>query len=165
MENPTNIESMENKKEAKIILGFPGIGKTTLFNNEHKLKFLDSDSTNFSWENKEKTVRHSNWPQNYIDHILEEQDEVDAIFVSSHDVVRDALTKAGINYFLVYPSLEMKDEYIQRYRNRGSNEKFVRLLEQNYEKWVQELMNQQGCTHIVLQPGQYLSDVMNRILK
>lgn len=158
-------ESIERYKEAVIVSGFPGIGKTTLFNNEEDLVLLDSDSTNFSWADEKKTVRHENWPQNYIEHLTGKRGEADAVFVSSHDVVREALVKAGIPFVLVYPSLNMKDEYIQRYKDRGSNEKFVQLLEQNYEKWIEELMKQEGCTHIVLQPGEYLSDVMARILK
>lgn len=162
MEGSTNLE---RHREAKVISGFPGIGKTTLFNAENELEFLDSDSTNFSWEDKEKTKRNQNWPQNYIEHLSEKKSQADAVFVSSHDAVRNALRQSGIPFVLVYPSLEMKEEYIQRYKDRGSNEKFIQLLDQNYEKWIEELMRQDGCTHIVLQPGEYLSDVMDRILK
>ena len=71
---------------------------------------------------------------------------------------------AEIPFTLVYPSLEMKDEYIQRYINRGSNEQFVTLLKANYESWIQELMMQTNCKHVVLETGQYLSDVMKDIL-
>jgi len=161
-----NIRDTENKEKIKraiIISGFPGVGKTTLWNRKEKLKVMDSDSTDFSWANTEKTIRNPNWPQNYIEHILEKSEDADLILVSSHDTVRDALVRAGIKFVLVYPSLEMKDEYIQRYKDRGSNEKFVNLLQENYEKWITELMSQTGCKHVVLQPGQYLSDVIDQI--
>jgi len=156
-------ENKEIIKRATIICGFPGIGKTTLWNRKEELKILDSDSTDFSWADASKTTRNSDWPKNYIEYIREKSEEADIILVSSHDTVRDALVKAGITFVLVYPSLEMKGEYIQRYRDRGSSEKFIRLLEENYEKWVGELMSQTGCRHVVLQPGQYLSDVIDQV--
>ncbi len=128
------------------------------------MEVLDSDSTNFSWSDETKTQRNPEWPQNYITHIQENRDTSDLLLVSSHDVVRTALVEAGIPFTLVYPSLDMKDEYIQRYIQRGNNESFVALLEANYEKWITELMAQQGCTHVVLKSGEYLSDVLNQLL-
>lgn len=153
----------EQVRAAVIVCGFPGVGKTSLFTAETELKILDSDSTNFSWSDETKTQRNPEWPQNYIAHIQENRDASDILLVSSHDVVRTALVEAGIPFILVYPSLDMKDEYIQRYIQRGSNESFVALLKAHYEKWIAELMEQRGCTHVVLQSGQYLSDVVNQL--
>lgn len=154
---------IEQRKNAVIISGFPGIGKTSLFGRAGERIVLDSDSSNFSWADETKSERNSNWPQNYVDHIEENKDKADVILVSSHDVVRNALTNAGVAFTLVYPGLEMKQEYIQRYKDRGSDEKFVKLLEANYESWVKELMAQKGCKHVVLKQGQYLSDVMDQV--
>ena len=160
-----NLESAENYVvSAVVVCGFPGVGKTSLFSSETELKILDSDSTTFSWSDETKTRRNPDWPKNYIAHIQDTRDSSDLVLVSSHDVVRTALVEAGIPFILVYPSLDMKDEYIQRYIQRGSNESFVALLEANYEKWITELMAQQGCTHVVLKSGQYLSDVVNQLL-
>lgn len=154
----------EQVKMAVVVCGFPGVGKTSLFFAENELTILDSDSTNFSWSDETKTQRNPEWPQNYIAHIQDAKDSSDLVLVSSHDVVRTALAEAGIPFILVYPSLDMKAEYIQRYIQRGSNESFIALLEANYEKWITELMAQQGCTHMVLQSGQYLSDILNQLL-
>ena len=145
-----------------IISGFPGVGKTTLFNKAGELRILDSDSSNFSWS--DKGVRNPNWPQNYIDHIKDQRDTADVILVSSHDVIRKALAESGIPFTLVYPLLEMKDEHIQRYKNRESDEQLVTLLEKNYEKWIPELMDQEGCKHVVLQSGEYLADVIEDLV-
>ena len=49
--------------KTKIIAGFPGIGKSYVF-NQRKYKCLDSDSSLFSWI--EKGVRHPDFPNNYI---------------------------------------------------------------------------------------------------
>lgn len=122
---------------------------------------IDSDPSQFSWSDKEKGIRNPNWPQNYIEHINDQRGRADVVLLSSHDVVRNALVESGIPFTLMYPSLRMKDEYIQRYKSRGSDEQFIKLLEENYENWILELMTQEGCNHIVLQPGQHLADVID----
>lgn len=155
-------EVKEKPRRAAIISGFPGIGKTAFSGKNGSLKILDSDSSQFSWNKKGK--RNPEWPNNYLDHIRENLTEADVILVSTNDAVRSALKDAGIRFVLVYPSLEMKEEYIERYISRGSDQKFVELLRKNYETWIQELMAQTGCRHVVLESGQYLSDVMLEIL-
>jgi hypothetical protein len=146
--------------KTRIISGFPGVGKSTLFGQPGNLTVLDSDSSKFSWANEAGRIRHPEWPTNYIDHIRENQGRVDMILVSSHDVVRNALVEAGIEFELVYPGPDMKDEYIKRYVDRGNNPAFVKLLEANYETWIAELARQPGCIQRPLGPGQYLSDVL-----
>lgn len=139
-----------------IILGFPGVGKSTLAQEEG---YQDSDSSLFSWDPTKPRTRHPEWPNNYLDH-LEEATKSKVVFASTHAEVREGLIARGIPFTLVYPSLEMKREYIQRYVDRGSPEKFIELLESQYETWIRELMNQEGCDHFVLTSGQYLSDIL-----
>jgi hypothetical protein len=83
------------------------------------------------------------------------------ILVSSHKEVRDALVDNAIEFTLVYPNKDIKDEYIQRYVDRGNEEKFVNLLKNNWSNWIPELEQQSGCKKIELNSGQYLSDVLN----
>ena len=148
--------------KTRVISGFPGVGKSTLFERSEGRGrvVLDSDSSKFSWANEAERVRHSEWPANYIQHIRENHGKAYIILVSSHDVVRDALVEAGIEFELVYPGADMKKEYIKRYVDRGNNPAFVRLLEENYDKWIEWLMKQTGCVHKPLGPGQYLADVL-----
>ena len=142
----------------RVISAFPGCGKTH-FHNKHGIISdywtLDSDSSKFD---------KANFPQNYLEHIKKSlENKCRFIFVSSHKPVREELVKEGIKFALVYPDIKLKDEYIQRYKDCGSNETFVKLLETNYENWITELTIQGGCEHIVLQSGQYLSDVIEKI--
>lgn len=140
-------------KQTILISTFPGCGKSHLFKNKGDRTILDSDSSTF-----DKTE----FPQNYIKHIRENIDKTDIILISSHDVVRDALLVNGIKFTLVYPDISIKDEYIQRYIDRGNNEQFVKLLKENWETWITDMEKQKGCKHIKLQSGQYLSDVLNK---
>ena len=139
--------------KTKVYSAFPGVGKTTYFNTTSK-NVLDSDSSKFD---------KKNFPSNYIDHIKKniENESVDKILVSSHKDVRDALVKEGINFVLVYPDASIKDEYIQRYKDRGNNDAFVNLLENNWDNWMEEMENQKGCYRVKLNSGQYLADVID----
>ena len=139
--------------ETKVYSAFPGVGKTTYFNTTEK-NVLDSDSSKF-----DKKL----FPSNYIEHIERniEDPKVDKILVSSHKDVRDAIAKKGILYVLVYPNRDIKDEYIQRYRDRGNNDSFVDLLDNNWDNWIDEMDSQEGCHKVKLNAGQYLADVID----
>ena len=137
------------KHVVKVICGFPGIGKTYLFNNQDNLgiKVADSDSSKFSKiENDQgELVQNPDFPINYINHIIDliNGHEVNYILVSSHHDVREALSNAHIPYTVIYPTKQMKEVYIQRYRDRESPEKFIALLEDKFDKFVDD------CAHDV----------------
>lgn len=145
----------------KIIAGFPGIGKSVLFNSSSDLKVLDSDSSLFSWI--EEGVRHPDFPNNYMQHIKENIGKADVILVSSHDVVRKALEENGIEYTLVYPSIELKDEYIERYKKRGNNEGFINFIGNNWDNFIQDIEKETFPDLIRLDSGEFLSDVLEAI--
>lgn len=145
-----------NIKETMVIAAFPGTGKSFCVKNEND-KFngiLDSDSSNFSWvkdsNGNNTTERNPDFPNNYIKHIKENIGKVEVIFVSSHKEVREALEREGIEYILVYPNVFQKDDYIKRYKNRGSSDKFVRLLEANWDEWINECRTEEYPVRIEL---------------
>lgn len=90
----------DEMRKTVVISGFPGVGKTSLCARPGGLKILDSDSSNFSWQNQKEKIRHPEWPGNYIEHIRQNIGKVDIILVSSHDVVRSALLRAKIPFVL-----------------------------------------------------------------
>ena len=148
----------------RLISGFPGIGKSHYFRiiqEDGTKKVLDSDSTNFSWI--EKGVRNPDFPNNYIEHIKKNMDTADIILISSHDIVRNALVKNRIPFILVYPSREIKEEYIKRYKERGSDENFINLLQNNWDKFIDDCESQKGCKHVVIHSGEYLSDKIKEL--
>lgn len=136
-----------------VICGFPGIGKSFL---SKKNGWNDSDSSNFSWTSP--GIRNPLFPTNYIEHIR----SIDGVVLaSSHKVVRDALAESSIPFWICYPFIECKGEYLERYRLRGSPESFLKLLENNWSTWIKEMEQESRCSgRIVLNPGQYISDVL-----
>ena len=134
-----------------VISAFPGCGKSHYFRNNSDKIVLDSDSSTFD---------KSDFPRNYIQHIKENIGKVYIIMVSSHKEVRDELVKNGIEFTLVYPESDIKEDYIQRYIDRGSPESFIKLLNNNWKNWISELEEQTGCDKVKLKKGQYLSDVI-----
>lgn len=129
-------------KLTRIISGFPGIGKSLFVKQSKKYDCLDSDSSNFSWIKDEAgnntTKRNPDFLKNYIKHIKNNIGKKDFIFVSSHKVVRDALLQNCMFFYLIYPDEDNKKLYIQRYKNRGSDDKFIELVNNNFEKWIKE---------------------------
>ena len=148
IDNFSKFSESLNNFNTKLISAFPGTGKSYFYNNSD-LNVLDSDSSTFD---------KSNFPQNYIKHIKDNIGKVDVILISSHKDVRDALVENNIKFTLVYPEKSLKDEYLKRYKERGNDDKFIQLLESNWENWMNELNNQKGCNHIILQSGEYISD-------
>jgi hypothetical protein len=140
-----------SEKNTLVVSAFPGCGKSHYFRTNSDKTILDSDSSKFD---------KSEFPQNYIKHIKDNLGKADVILVSSHKEVREALVDNQIQFTLVYPEVSNKDEYIQRYIDRGSPEAFVNLLTKNWDMWISELEDQNDCSKIKLQDGQYLSDVL-----
>ncbi|MNT77378.1 hypothetical protein D3C72_2164820 [compost metagenome] len=97
-------------------------------------------------------------------HIQETRPKVDVLLVSSHNVVRDELEERGIDFHLVYPTVDQKAEYMERYKKRGSPQPFLELMDNNWEKFIGECAVQVGCVHVVLKPGQFLGDVIQDYL-
>ena len=64
--------------------------------------------------------------------------------------MRDALRKEGIHYFLVYPNIFQKKDYIKRYAERGNKKGFINLLNANWEEWINECDEETFPTKIKL---------------
>lgn len=143
----------------RIIVGFPGVGKSYFKNKIDlvgKIGVLDSDSSLFSW--KSPGVRHKNFPQNYIDHIKKHMGLVDIILVSSHKIVRDALVDNNLKFTLIYPNRSLKKYYLKLYKDRGSDDAFIKLISDYWDSFIDELEEQICSSKLVLNKGEFLSD-------
>lgn len=153
------------KKQTKIIAAFPGTGKSEAVkrNTNPQITMIDSDSSSYSWiEVNGGKVRNPEFPKNYIKHIKENIGVVDVIFVSSHEIVRKELNENNIEHTLIFPDIDCKDEYINRYKGRGNNKDFIDLLELKWEEWITDCYYSMGetCAGIKLYSNEYISDIL-----
>ena len=172
-------------KDTKVIAAFPACGKTYYVENREEDNIvLDSDSSKFSWMNiidqqyefknrgkknyieKYNKVRNPNFPNNYIEHIKENIGKVDYIFVSTHDIVRQALKEANIEFAVVFPEQSLKEEWIGRCFLRGSDTEFCNLIAKEWDNWMLQMEEEvviNGRKYYRLKHGEYLSDAMKYI--
>ena len=97
-----------------IIIGFPGIGKSTLACNNYK--FVDLESSYF----KTPDVRNEEWVVEYCQCAVYLSLHGFIVFVSSHKAVRDYLAKIHISEPIVYifPSKRIREQWIKKLEDR-----------------------------------------------
>lgn len=133
----------------RILSGFPGIGKTHYARIYHGM-VTDLDSRKHRW----------GFPERYIKLILEYATiHNGTLLVSTHEKVLDALVDNGIPFKLVFPALSLKEEYLERYRQRGDDPQLLESLDKNWSRYLYQCQNRTGCEKIVLKSGQVLADV------
>lgn len=153
---------------------FAGIGKTTL-SLVHP-QFVDLESSDYQWiyptetENLTKEERkgiadkqkYPDFPGNYIDAMLECEAQGFDVLIAAQQEVLQELEKRNIPYAVVTPSKELKAEYIERYRKRGNNEAFVQLMESNFERFVDSMLNNEYASKVikVWTPDTYLQNIL-----
>lgn len=128
--------------QALIVSAYPGCGKTHYVSHNPPFYCEDSDSSFYSWiyDGMIKTDRRNPaFPENYIDHIKSLMYKRDVIFVSSHKVVRDALYEKEIPHVILYPCREAKDEWMRRFKKRGSTDEFIKFQNEHWDEFIDEI--------------------------
>lgn len=149
----------------KLILGFSGVGKSTICNSDTTLNCSDSDSSKFGWVSENgRLVRNPNFAEEYVTYLKKQllDDGIDIVFASTHPEVIKELQRQNIDHLIVTPSRSAKGEYIKRWKSRGSDEEFVKRMSENFEKFVEDVFNS-GSNILVLQGKQTMEDAL-RIL-
>lgn len=157
-----NMEFQTPRKNTAVIAGFPGTGKTWVFENRapyiKDLVILDSDSSKFPKEG---------FPANYIEHIKENLGKADIIFVSTHEAVRKALIEEGISHIVIYPVRGTKSAYMERYKDRKSPDAFIKLMDEKWDDFITSIeeLDSKYCTKIALSAGLAINNELPPILE
>lgn len=138
-----------------IVIGYQGIGKSTLAGKDNR--FIDLESGNF-WIDGQ---RASDWYKPYckIAEHLSQQGYI--VFTSSHEVVRNQLMNSSEVVMLCFPSVELKDEWIQklekRYEETGLDKDYKALMnaKDRYEDNINELLDSNLLCKIILKTMDY----------
>lgn len=123
-----------------IVIGYQGIGKSTLAGRE--CRFIDLESSLFYGENG----RIDDWYVYYckIAESLSSQGYV--VFVSSHKQVRDYLRYSDEKVVIICPDISLKEQWIDKLRERydmypsSKNLRAWQNAEKDYDKNISDLM-------------------------
>jgi hypothetical protein len=149
-----------------IISAFIASGKTWLTLNSKRLdlsgfSILDLDSSVIPKENGQ---RASNFKELYMAKVRASIAPNTIVLISTHEEIRSALAEEGLDFALVYPLRELKEEWIQRLRSRKSPEGLINIVQKDWSSMLGECEEQGGCSHFTLKKGQYLSDNIGNII-
>lgn len=149
-------------KSGTILIGYQGVGKSTVAKSD--IDFIDLESGSFWVDGKRDPL----WYKSYCyiaEHLCKQGYNV---FVSSHQVVREQLRNSDCRVMVIYPSLYLKDRWIERLEKRYNESQ----LEKDYKAWknaeemynqnISDLMNEETFEHIVITRIPY--DLMAKIL-
>ena len=148
-----------------IIIGYQGIGKSTLstFKNGDN-KFVDLESSSLFVNGK----RSDDWYIVYTNIAQKLSKQGKVVFISSHEVVRKALKESNETVVTIITSLNLKDEWIKKLKDRYESTKLEKdkkaLLnaEQYYEINIKEIMDE-GFDNIILKDTSY--NLLGEIIK
>ncbi|MBR2969476.1 MAG: hypothetical protein IKC49_00275 [Clostridia bacterium] len=146
---------------------YTATGKSTV--GKKYSNVIDMESTLYKYvgkvkeiENEKGTRREINidYPNNYFKALEEAKNKYDYILIS--DSICDSwLKENNIEYWQVYPNIELKQEYLERMKNRGNNQDFIDYQAKLWEEWVNGCkFDQYASKHIELKSGQFLEDVL-----
>lgn len=134
-----------------IIMGYPGIGKTSIAKDDYR--FIDLDSSSMLIRGKYGNKK--GWEEAYCNTALMLSLQGYFVFVSTHPKVREKILAKDKSAIVVYPALSLKKEWTDRLYERYNNNRcrqthnaWVRAKE-NYDEDIEELMKLR-CQQILI---------------
>lgn len=133
-----------------VIAGMAGVGKTVLAQKYKNIMDLDHLLYKYTYskeilENKafeqlkgflQGRTLNPKWPENYISPIFEALEQYDIVLVPASREIIEYFEKINFEYFLCYPTEKSKTIYLERYKNRNTNQDWIEKMNQNFEKDV-----------------------------
>lgn len=153
----SQIASSQPIQRAKIIVGFPGIGKS----------YVSKDTTGaYTWLNIHDEPGYAKGAEDsFFDGVLLLAQEPGVLLLPAHRMVGNFLISQNLAFTSVFPKRGLKDDYLRRYRERGSSEGFVKLVDERWDPFVDNMWYSNGrCNHVELEEGQFLKDVFLGVL-
>ena len=166
-------------KICSVVLCGPAVGKTYLSKTDSRFIDLDGMKAKYKYGiideidfeknklNRGKVIHQDSLE--YALNILKKEIQNDKIvLLSFNKQLLEYLWDNNIDYFLVYPNKNSREEYINRMKKRGNNEKFIEAMT-NVKDWNLFYSRNKNDTKpsykIQLDEGQYLSDIKNKFFK
>ena len=154
------------------IYAFTATGKSTLAKRYSNV--IDMESTRYKYlgnlqenESLKSTKREINkqYPENYFAELIKVKDKYDYILIAD-EICDKFLQENNFEYWWVYPQENLKDEYMDRCKQRGNNEEFIFWYSKLWDEWIKRCKNDKfAAKHIELKSNQYLEDVLPNLKK
>ena len=122
-------------------------------------KYLGNFKENESLKSTDREI-NKQWPENYFKALKEAKDKYDYILISD-EICDKFLKDNNFEYWWVYPQRDLKEEYMNRCKERGNNAEFIYWYSKLWEEWISKCENDKlASKHIELKSNQYLEDVL-----
>lgn len=155
-----------------IYSGFAGVGKT--YAAETHPDIVDLESSQYQWVNaKTKTIeanksqysaKNPAWPGNYVDDIVKTAKSGKHVLISAQPELLEVLAKNDIPFITVTPDVGDKEAYIQRYIDRGNPKKFIDMMTNHFEEYIDDMdKNFDAIAHIKLHRFAFISSIFDDI--
>lgn len=141
-----------------IYVGYQGIGKSSI---SGKNNCIDLESGNFWIDGN----RANDWYKIYVNIAEHLSNQGYKVFMSSHKVIREELNNRGIEFTTIYPSLKLKEQWINRLQERfdrtrsAKDFKALKNAEEMYEENIKDLASERN-TIIITDIDYDLSDLV-----
>lgn len=141
-----------------IYVGYQGIGKSSI---SGKNNCIDLESGNFWVDDK----RVDDWYKIYVNIAEHLSNQGYRVFMSSHKVVREELNNRGIEFTTICPSLNLKEQWLNRLQERFDKTrsmkdfKALKNAEEMYEENIKDLTSERN-TIIITDINYDLSDYL-----
>lgn len=119
-----------------IIFGYPGVGKSTLGGTD---KFIDLDSSNF-WVDG---FRNLNWYKEISKIAISISEQGFNVLLPTHQLVRDEVISHTKDVLCVFPSMNLKDMWVQKLKDRYEQHKSAKnfkAYEYAESKYIQSVL-------------------------
>lgn len=117
-----------------IVIGYPGVGKSTV--SKRSITYIDLDSSIFNKDEKD-------WEKEYIKTAEKLSAKGHVVFVSAHKKVQELLLNSSQKILVVYPALRLHDFWIKKLRDRyAKSEKpeFYRALQRCVSHYCEDIL-------------------------
>lgn len=149
-------------EEKIIIWAFSGTGKSAIADGK---RIVDADDEYFRFhlfdpilpQDIQSEYRHildKPYPENLILFVKEVQ--ADIVLLNCHT----SLLQHFENVYLVYPSADLKETFLSRYRNRGDNISYITYMADTYEGILEALSVLPYPRYIIAEQNTYLKDII-----
>lgn len=153
-QSPAKIKADGNLNSPTIIISaFSGCGKTSFCKEHEDSKDLESSLYSKTIDGKPNPSRITDMINVLKWHLVNNNWKY--IFISSHADLREELDRQGINYYLIYPAVTRKEEFIKNFTERGNDANYIKLMQENWEAWIDEMSKVEKS--YALQPGEFIT--------